>query len=92
MNIKLNTALVYIGTILAAFGTIPVAFGAAKIPLPNWFYAICVIFGVLGPVLIGLGAKSKDMHSTQDQIQQATMNTQTSTKPTTVQGSASTNK
>jgi hypothetical protein len=57
-----------IGGIMAGFGLVPIALGTGHVHMPDWLYIVCIFVGTLGPVVIGVGAKGQDEHSTQDQV------------------------
>ena len=61
-----------VGGIMAGFGLIPIAFGTAHVALPSWLYILCIFVGTMGPVVIGVGAKGQDEHSTIDQVNRST--------------------
>jgi ABC-type transporter Mla maintaining outer membrane lipid asymmetry permease subunit MlaE len=64
--------LVTIGGIMSGFMLVPEALGTAHVAMPSWLYLVCIFVGTLGPVVIGVGAKGQDEHSTLDQVQKAT--------------------
>jgi hypothetical protein len=63
--------LTTVGGIMSGFLLVPEAIGAAGHPMPGWLYTICIFVGTLGPVVIGVGAKGQDEHSTVEQVQKA---------------------
>lgn len=68
-----------VGGIMAGFGLIPIALGSSGIHMPSWLYLVCVVLATMGPVVVGVGAKGADEHSTLDQVNQST--TQSTQKP-----------
>jgi len=58
-----------VGGIMAGFGLVPIALGTSHVKMPDWMYIVCVFMATLGPVVIGVGAKGQDEHSTPDQVQ-----------------------
>jgi len=62
-----------IGGIMAGFGVVPIAFGTAHVALPAWLYVACIFLAAMGPVIIGVGAKGQDEHSTITQVEQSTV-------------------
>lgn len=69
---KRTNLLVTIGGIMSGFLLVPEALGTAHVAMPGWLYTICIFVGTMGPVVIGVGAKGQDEHSTSDQVAQAT--------------------
>lgn len=75
---KLSNGLTTFGGVIAALGAIPIGIGTfdkefhKHINMPDWLYIICIFAAALGPVLVGVGAKGKDEHSTTDEVQQST--------------------
>lgn len=51
---------------MAGFALIPPSIGTyAKysghpLQMPDWLYLVCLFLGILGPVVIGVGAKGQD--------------------------------
>lgn len=61
------------GGIITLFAGIPPALGAAHVAMPGWLYMVCIMCGVIGPGIIGIGAKGQDEHSTTAEVNQATI-------------------
>ena len=61
-----------VGGIMSGFGVVPIAFGTAHVALPSWLYVACIFLAAMGPIVIGVGAKGQDEHSTAEQVQTAT--------------------
>jgi len=62
MNFRKNW-FTTIGGIMAGFGLVPIALGTGHVKMPDWLYIACIFVGTLGPVVIGVGAKGQDEHS-----------------------------
>jgi hypothetical protein len=65
--------LTTVGGIMAGFGVIPIALGTAHVAMPSWLYVLCICFGAMGPVVIGVAAKGQDQHSTTTQVLASTV-------------------
>lgn len=76
--LKRTSTLTTIGGIMSGFLLIPEALGTAHVHMPSWLYILCLFIGTLGPVVIGVGAKGVDDHSTLDQVQKASDTTKKS--------------
>jgi hypothetical protein len=57
---------------MSGFALVPIALGTAHVSMPGWLYIICIFVGTMGPVVVGVGAKGQDQHSTAEQVEQAT--------------------
>jgi hypothetical protein len=77
---KRTNLFVTIGGLMGGFGLIPIAVGTAAnqfpnahISMPGWCYLACIVLAAMSPVVVGVGAKGQDTHSTASQVVASTV-------------------
>ncbi len=65
--------LTTVGGIMAGFSGIGLAAQAAGYHLPEWLGLTLFLIGSVGAIVVGVAAKGQDEHSTQGEVQAATL-------------------